>query len=72
MRWKEELVQRIFTPEETEIIKSIPISSQLREDKKAWHYTTNRLFTVKSAYHLQKDIQGITASGTSSIGANPI
>ena len=42
----------IFLPHEAELIKSIPLSVQLPEDKLIWAGNNNGKFSVKSAYRL--------------------
>ena len=50
--WKEDLVRQLFVPLDADIILSIPLSTSWPEDKLIWHYTSNGVFSVKSAYHL--------------------
>jgi len=42
----------IFLPHEAELIKSIPLSVQLPEDKLIWAGNNNGKFSVKRAYKL--------------------
>ena len=42
----------IFLPHEVELIKSIPLSVQLPEDKLIWAGNNNGKFSVKRAYKL--------------------
>lgn len=62
----ENIIQIIFTLEESELIRSILLSSQNRKDKQVWHYTKNEIFFIKSAYYLHIDLQNIIGSGLSS------
>lgn len=48
--WKENLIQDLFSSEEVQLIKSIPL---------------NGLFTIKSAYRLHKSIKASMAIGSS-------
>ncbi|KAF7154602.1 hypothetical protein RHSIM_Rhsim01G0174200 [Rhododendron simsii] len=53
--WKTQLVKESFNEEEATIILSLPISTTQRRDRKVWHYSPNGVFTVKSAYCLEKE-----------------
>lgn len=44
-------INTLFLPHEAEVIRSIPISTHLPEDKKIWALKPKGLFMVKSAYH---------------------
>ena len=48
--WKTGVVDALFLPHEAEIIKAIPISSNLPEDKLIWAWSSNGAFSVKNAY----------------------
>ena len=50
--WKHQVLDVIFLPHEAELIKSIPLSAQLPEDKLIWAGNNNGKFSVKSAYRL--------------------
>ncbi|XP_075645341.1 uncharacterized protein LOC142616354 [Castanea sativa] len=54
--WKMELIQRIFLPQEADIIGGIALSSQLPNDKQIWAVTANERFNVKSAYKLVMEL----------------
>lgn len=56
-RWREDLLQNIFSPSEVAQIKSIPISLVSRDDQMVWSYTNNGVFLVKNAYHLHKQLE---------------
>jgi hypothetical protein len=53
MCWKICLERRRLRP----LINSIPLSRTNQLDKKIWKGTANGLFSVKSAYHLAKEIE---------------
>ncbi|XP_058198477.1 uncharacterized protein LOC131313998 [Rhododendron vialii] len=53
--WKMQLIKESFNEEETTVILSLPISTTQRRDRKVWHYSPNGVFTVKSAYCLEKE-----------------
>ncbi|KAF7127629.1 hypothetical protein RHSIM_Rhsim11G0064100 [Rhododendron simsii] len=53
--WNTALVKECFNKEDSELILSIPISSTQRRDRKIWHSSSDGHFTVKSAYHLEKE-----------------
>ena len=44
----------MFTPEEVELIKSIPLSRCEAEDTLFWPFTSNGLYTSKSGYKFLK------------------
>ncbi|XP_042942689.1 uncharacterized protein LOC122276859 [Carya illinoinensis] len=54
--WRTEVIDHIFLQTETEIIRQIPISYCNSLDKIVWRCTTNGIFSVKSAYHLQLEL----------------
>lgn len=54
--WNKELLYETFLPIDVELILSIPLSEEPHNDRRIWHYTTSGEFTVKSAYHLIRDI----------------
>ena len=64
--WKSSVIDALFVPHEADIIKSIPISSKLPNDKLIWTETRNGLFTVRSAYHLARTRSVSNSRGTSS------
>jgi len=61
-RWDEALIRSLFWPVDVIRILEIPIYRN-REDLVAWHFNTNGLFTVKSAYHCQ---------GSAKFGSKPL
>ena len=48
--WKADVADAMFLPHEAKVIKFIPISSHLPEDKQIWAWTNNGVFSVKKAY----------------------
>ncbi|KAK6119136.1 hypothetical protein DH2020_047112 [Rehmannia glutinosa] len=48
----EEIITRIFTPEEANEILSIPLRNSVCEDRISWHYTAFGQYSVKSGYKL--------------------
>jgi hypothetical protein len=48
-------LEQLFSVEERTIIQSLPISTTNQDDKLIWRCTDNSTFTVKSAFHLQKE-----------------
>ena len=48
--WDVVKVKNIFLPHEAKVVLSIPISGRLPKDSVMWAWTTNGIFTVKSAY----------------------
>jgi hypothetical protein len=58
VRWDQTLLANLFTKEEVAVIKTIPISWMNQPDVQLWRCTTSRVFSVKSAYHLAKELEG--------------
>jgi hypothetical protein len=50
------------------MIQSIPISSTNRSDAIIWRGTVNGIFSVRSAYYIQQDLEVQTTAGTSNLG----
>lgn len=50
--WNVELIKRIFTKEDAEVILQIPISKLEAKDKLTWMHSTNGLYFVHSAYNM--------------------
>ena len=48
--WDVGKVKNMFLPHEADLILSIPISAKLPKDSLIWAWTSNGMFTVKSAY----------------------
>ena len=55
--WNEELIDQCFYPWEAEIIKGIPISKYAAVDALIWPLSSNREYTVRSAYKLLARLQ---------------
>ena len=55
--WNEELIDQCFYPWEAEIIKGIPISKYAAVDALIWPQSSNREYTVRSAYKLLARLQ---------------
>lgn len=51
--WKTCLILEVLNEEDAKVIKCIPISKRGSEDKVIRELINNRLFSVKSAYHLE-------------------
>lgn len=55
------------------MIQVVPISCTNQEDILRWRGTKNRVFSVKSAYHLQKEVEFASMASSFSRGeVNPI
>lgn len=63
--------QFLFSPEEVDRIKTIPLCSSRLEDKLTWSCTKNGKHNVKSAYHLHQSIKGRSDSSSSQGPASP-
>jgi hypothetical protein len=66
--WNTQLLELLFTGEEIKMIQSIPISSTNRSDAIIWRGTVNGIFSVRSAYYIQQDLEVQTTAGTSNLG----
>ena len=69
-KWKSEVIGSLFIAHEAELIKRIPLSTTLPVNKIVWAETTNRNFTVKSAYNLVARLFKSTKCGTTSNGSS--
>ena len=56
-RWKGTLINYIFFPFEADIIKSIPLSVRRPANSLIWTKNHRGVFSVRSAYFLQKEIE---------------
>lgn len=65
-RCREDILCRLFSVEEVEAIKTIPICLRGREDVQVWYHTNNGVFSVKSAYHLHKELEAMNEGEPSS------
>jgi hypothetical protein len=63
--WKRELLTEVFLPEEAQVIYNVPLSPCLPQNRQIWKATKNEVFTVRSAYHLGKELSTL-ACGQSS------
>ena len=55
--WNLPMLKNLFSEEEVNLILSLPISVANQRDKQIWKDTKNRLFSVKSAYFIQKELE---------------
>ena len=67
--WKVDAIDALFMPHEVEVIKAIPISSHLPEDKLIWAWSNNGVFSVKNAYWIACQMSIAEFSGSSSDGS---
>jgi hypothetical protein len=56
--WNHALVNQIFSLEEVKLILSIPLSGT-RQDDVIWRGTAKGVFSVWSAYHMQKEVEEV-------------
>ena len=61
-------VDALFLPHEVEVIKAIPISNNLPEDKQIWAWSTNGAFSIKNAYWVASQMSLAESTGSSSDG----
>ena len=52
-QWDEQLIRQTFWPQDVDLILSIPVHVEM-EDVVAWHYDSKGLFTLRSAYKVQR------------------
>ena len=50
-RWEPELIKGLFTPQEAELILSIPLSQNQTKDKVIWPFVSSGNYSVKSGYN---------------------
>ena len=53
--WNPTLLEQIFSNEEVRAIQSILVSATNQADVLIWKGTTNGTFSIRSAYHIQKE-----------------
>jgi hypothetical protein len=68
--WDEQLVRKIFYAEDAELILQMHAPTEGKDDFVAWHYESNGVFSVRSAYKLAYNLQHNMSSlpGTSTSG----
>lgn len=52
--WNEQLIDRLFVPEEAALIKKIPLSRHSIDDKLFWPWTQSGKYSCKSGYRFLK------------------
>jgi hypothetical protein len=70
--WNTTLLHELFHEHDTQAILRIQLPQQEQADRVAWHYETNGLFSVKSAYRLayslKHQLRDFTSSSTNTDG----
>ncbi|KAL6573740.1 hypothetical protein OROHE_002199 [Orobanche hederae] len=56
MCWRRERLEEVLWHEDVEDIVQIPLPCTRKKDVIIWHFTNNGRFSVRSAYHLIRDI----------------
>jgi hypothetical protein len=70
MEWKEEVVRDFFRPHDVGQILNIKLPSSPIEDFISWLYEKTGVFSVKSAYHLARDLAMEEGAGKQSSSRN--
>jgi hypothetical protein len=68
--WNQSLLKKIFSQEEVQAINSIPLSSTNQPDVEIWRGTATGVFSVRSTYHLAKEIESRQLPESSSTMGN--
>jgi hypothetical protein len=58
--WNHQLIAEVFREEEARVISSIPLSLLMPQDLLIWRCTTNWLFSIRSACHMEMDFQTLS------------
>ncbi|XP_062011862.1 uncharacterized protein LOC133728462 [Rosa rugosa] len=63
--WMHEWLEELFTVEEMELIRKIPLSRRSPDDRLVWHYDNRGVYNAKSGYHVARSFstQGSTSQG---------
>ncbi|KAL0352088.1 UNVERIFIED_CONTAM: LINE-1 retrotransposable element O protein [Sesamum calycinum] len=62
--WNEDTISALFWPEDRDYILQIPLSFSNVPDLLIWHYSSNGIFSVRSAYHLALSLGSPANSST--------
>ena len=52
--WNEQIIDGLFVPEEAALVKKIPLSRHLVDDKLLWLWTQSGTYSCKSGYRFLK------------------
>lgn len=63
--WNREALELLFSEEEVKRILTIPLSHNCHDHIQYWKGSKNELFTVRSAYHLHKEMVDRSRAGSS-------
>jgi hypothetical protein len=63
--WDIDLLNRIFTREEVDLIQAMPVSSASHDDIMVWRGTKTGIFSVRSAYYIQLELEKRYAAASS-------
>jgi hypothetical protein len=66
--WNSTLIHDNFVEDEARTICPIPLSPMQAKDSLIWRGTTHGEFSVRNAYHMEKELQAIRRCGSSRKG----
>jgi hypothetical protein len=66
--WNIPLIEEIFMKEEAEVICSMVIRPGRQQDRLVWGRTKNKIFLVRSIYHLAQSFGDVGMGSSSSVG----
>lgn len=66
-RWNSSLIHEIFLEHEAKLICSMPLSRYSQDDQLIWRGTSNGIFTIRSAYHMDMEMKAMKKGEGSAI-----
>lgn len=65
-KWKADLIQKMFSKEDTEAILSIPLPRRKEKDQMIWHYDKKGKYSIKTSYQVALNMKFPDPLGCSS------